>query len=258
MLNFRLFIRIFWVRTFLFSVLTFILASPLMAQPLEEMEFNVRLGFVTGGKATLIAKNDVIDQKQAIYYYLQGRTTGFISKLYEINDVFETWVDPETYLPIKSIRIVKEQKYRFYDEVTYDHVNDSIFSIKSGRKKVPRKVNDLVSVFFYIRHNLFFEDLLAGKQIKIPVYHGAELFIMNLVYMGSETINTKIGKQDCYVVSPKVPEGDMIKGSNGLRIYITKDAKRLPIYAEFDLILGALKCELNSYKINGVDQMLKQ
>lgn len=258
MLNFRLFTFHFLAKTILFSGLVIILACSVNAQPLEEMEFNIRLGFVTGGKANLIAKNDVIDQKKAIYYYLQGRTTGFIGKLYEINDEFETWVDPETYLPIKSIRTVKEQKYRFYDEVTYDHVNDSIFSIKSGRKKVPRKVNDLVSVFFYIRHNLFFEDLLAGKEIKIPVYHGAELFIMNLVYLGSETIDTKIGKQDCYIVSPKVPKGDMLKGSNGLRIYITKDAKRLPIYAEFDLILGALKCELNSYKINGVDQMLKQ
>ena len=33
---------------------------------------------------------------------------------------------------------------------------------------------------------------------------------------------------------------------------------RLPIYAEFELVLGALKCELNSYKINGVNQMIEE
>jgi len=49
-----------------------------------------------------------------------------------------------------------------------------------------------------------------------------------------------------------------VKGSDGLKIYITKDANRLPIYAEFDMVFGALKCELETYKINGVNQMIAQ
>lgn len=230
----------------------------LNAEPLEEMEYILRFGFIKGGKATLIAENEKINKKPAIHYRMRGRTTGLVDKIYEVNDIYESWVDPQTYLPVKSVRNVKEQKYRFYDEVTYDHVNDSLFSQKTGRKKVPQKVNDLVSVFFYIRQNQYFEDLLAGKSIKIPVYHGDELFIMELEYLGIETIDTKIGRKQCYVVSPKVPKGKLLKGSNELKIYITKDANRLPIYAEFELVLGALKCELNSYKINGVNQMVKE
>jgi len=175
-----------------------------------------------------------------------------------VNDVYESWVDPQTYLPVKSVRSVKEQKYRFYDEVLYDHVNDSLFSLKSGRKKVPNNVNDLVSVFFYIRQNQYFDYLLAGKNFEIPVYHGNDLFIMHLEYRGIETIDTKIGKKECYVVSPKVPKGKLFKSSDDLRIYITKDANRLPIYAEFNLLVGALKCELISYKINGANQLSQQ
>jgi len=230
----------------------------LNAEPLEEMEYILRFGFIKGGKATLIAENEKINKKQTIHYRMRGRTTGIVDKIYEVNDVYESWVDPETYLPVKSIRNVKEQKYRFYDEVTYDHINDSLFSLKSGRKKVPGKINDLVSVFFYIRQNQYFEDLLAGKKVQIPVYHGDDLFMMELEYIGIETIDTKIGRKECYVVSPKVPKGKLLKGSNDLKIYITKDKNRLPIYAEFELVLGALKCELNSYKINGVNQMVEE
>lgn len=230
----------------------------LNAEPLEEMEYVLRFGFIKGGKATLIAENEKINKKQAIHYRMRGRTTGIVDKIYEVNDVYESWVDPETYLPVKSIRNVKEQKYRFYDEVTYDHINDSLFSLKSGRKKVPGKINDLVSVFFYIRQNQYFEDLLAGKKVQIPVYHGDDLFMMELEYIGVEFIDTKIGRKECYVVSPKVPKGKLLKGSNDLKIYITKDKNRLPIYAEFELVLGALKCELNSYKINGVNQMVEE
>jgi len=242
----------------LIFLLLFAFVIRLNAEPLEEMEYILRFGFIKGGKAILIAENEKINKKPAIHYRMRGRTTGLVDKIYEVNDLYESWVDPETYLPIKSVRNVKEQKYRFYDEVIYDHINDSIFSQKVGRIKVPERVNDLVSVFFYIRQNQYFEDLLAGKSIKIPVFHGDELFVMELEYLGIETIDTKIGRKQCYVVSPKVPKGKLLKGSNELKIYITKDANRLPIYAEFELVLGALKCELNSYKINGVNQMVKE
>lgn len=244
------------VRFILLLLLMF--AFRVSAEPLEEMEYILRFGFIRGGKATLIAEKDKLNKKPTIHYRMRGRTTGLVDKIYEVNDIYESWVDPETYLPLKSIRNVKEQKYRFYDEVIYDHQTDSLFSQKAGRKKVPEKVNDLVSVFFYIRQNSYFDDLLAGKKVQIPVFHGEDLFLMELKFVGEETINTRIGRKQCYVVSPVVPKGKLFKDSDDLKIYITKDENRLPIYAEFEMILGALKCELDSYKIDGVNQMVKQ
>ena len=232
-----------------------VFALKISAQPLEEMEYDLRFGFIKGGKATLTAEDEKLNKKPAIHYRMRGRTTGLVNKIYEVNDVYESWVDPQTFLPMKSLRNVKERKYRFYDEVIYDHVNDSIFSLKAGHLKVPDDVNDMISVFFYIRQNKYFDDLLAGKKVEIPVFHGDDLIVMQLAYLGTQTIDTKLGKKLCYVVSPQVPKGKLLKTSDGLRIYITKDEYHLPIYAEFDMMMGALKCELNSYKINGVNQM---
>lgn len=247
------------MRILLIVVLSLSFCFRLNAQPpLEEMEYILRFGFIKGGKANLTAQMERLNKQSVIHYHMRGRTTGLVDKIYEVNDVYESWVDPETYLPVKSIRNVREQNYRFYDEVTYDHVNDSLFSQKSGRLKVPDRVNDLVSVFFYIRQNNYFNSLLEGKKIQVPVYHGDELFMMELEYLGMETITTTIGVKQCYVVSPKVPKGKLLKGSDGLKIYITNDKNRLPIYAEFDLVVGALKCELETYKINGVSQLVKQ
>lgn len=238
--------------------LVFAFTQSIQAQPLEEMEYILRFGFIKGGKATLVAQKEKVKGLQTVHYHMRGRTTGIVDKIYEVNDVYESWVDPDTFLPVKSVRNVREQKYRFYDEVLYDHTNDSLFSKKSGRIKVPDQVNDLISAFFYIRQNHYFESLLQGNKIQIPVYHGDELFLMELKYIGIETIKTKIGNKECYVVSPKVPKGKLLKGSDDLKIYITKDANRLPIYAEFELLLGSLKCELNSYKISGINQMINQ
>lgn len=246
------------MRIFLIVNLFLIFNFSLKAEPIEEMEYILRFGFIKGGKATLIAVKEKLNKQPTIHYRMRGRTTGIVDKIYEVNDVYESWVDPESFLPVKSIRNVKEQKYRFYDEITYDQVNDSLFSQKKGALKVPDNINDLVSVFFYIRQNKYFEDLLAGKHIQIPVFHGDDLFLMQLKYIGIRTIETKIGKKECYVVSPQVPKGKLLKGSEDLRIFITKDQNRLPIYAEFDLMLGSLKCELETYKINGVNQLVNE
>lgn len=242
----------------LLVISTLFFALHVSAQPIEEMEYILRFGFIKGGKATLTAQNEKLNKKPAIHYKMRGKTTGMVDRIFEVNDLYESWVDPKTFLPIKSVRSVKEQKYRFYDEVTYDHINDSVFSTKEGRMKVPNNVNDMVSVFFFIRQNLYFESILAGKMIEIPIFHGDDLFMMHLEYLGKQTIDTKIGKKLCYVVSPKVPKGKLFKSSDDLRIFITADDRRLPIYAEFNLLLGALKCELDVYKINGVNVMKNQ
>jgi hypothetical protein len=244
------------IRLIFYFLLAFTVKS--FAQPIEEMEYTLRFGFIKGGKANLIAEKEKLNKKQTIHYRMRGRTTGLVDHIYEVNDVYESWVDPVTYLPVKSVRQVKEQKYRFYDEVTFDHVNDSLFSLKSGPKKVPKNVNDMISVFFYIRQHRLFEALLAGEKVEISVYHGSKLYLINLKYLGIETIETKIGQKECYIVSPEVPKGKLLSGSDELKIYITKDANRLPIYAEFGLVIGSLKCELVSYKINGVNQMIIQ
>jgi hypothetical protein len=239
------------------TFITFLLlfASRTFAQPIEEMEYILRFGFLKGGKANIVVQRERLNKKQTIHYHVKGRTTGLVDKIYEVNDVFECWVDPATYLPMKSVRTVKEQNYRFYDEVIYDQVNDSIFSLKSGRKKVPDNVNDMISMFFYIRQHLYFEALLAGEKVEIPVYHGGKMYNIRLRYKGIETIDTKIGRKQCYIVSPTVPDGKIMKDADEIKIYITKDSNRLPIYAEFELIVGALKCELETYKINGINQM---
>lgn len=238
--------------------LLMVLAFKLSAQPLEEMEYELRFGFIKGGKATLTAQYEKLNRKPTIHYRMRGKTTGLVDKIYEVNDLYESWVDPHTALPVKSVRNVRERKYRFYDEVIYDQKNDSIFSLKVGRMKVPDNLNDMVSIFFYIRQNKYFDDMISGKKIEMPVFHGDDLFLMHMVYLGTKTIDTKLGKKLCYVVSPQVPKGKLLKTADGLRIYITKDENHLPVYAEFDMLMGALKCELNSYKINGVSQLTKQ
>jgi hypothetical protein len=38
--------------------------------------------------------------------------------------------------------------------------------------------------------------------------------------------------------------GDYFKGKDGLRVWITDDERRLPVHAEAEILVGALKADL--------------
>lgn len=248
-----------YLRLLLFTTLiTLLLPGKAGAQQVvEKLKYDLRYSVFKGGEAKLTASKTTYEGKPAIHYHLEGNTTGVTDRLFSVHDVYESWVNPETILPYKFIRNVKERKYRYYNETRFFHENDSIYSERTGGKKVPANLTDILTAFFYLRQNNYLDKLDHGEEFTIPVYHVDEHFMMTVKYLGTETIKSKIGTKECHVISPRVDKGKLLKRSDGLKFYITKDEDRIPLLLEFDMVIGALKCELDSYRKQGVDQLKK-
>lgn len=219
----------------------------------ERISFNLKFGFIKGGEAELIITDTVFNSTPAIHYYLQGRTTGLTDKLFEVNDVYETTVDAQTRLPLKSIRNIKEGKYRWYNETLYYHDVDSIFSQKSGWRSAPDNLVDIVSVFFYFIHQHLLDNLEPGQGTTLPTFHADKIDDVTVKYLGDQRIETDFGKIDCYVLAPTVDKGKLLNRSDGLKFFISKETK-LPVLLEFDMRVGALRAELKSYRVDGKAQ----
>ncbi|MBW6535845.1 MAG: DUF3108 domain-containing protein [Mariniphaga sp.] len=222
----------------------------------EKIFFNLKFGFIKGGEAELIISDTIFNNKKALHYYMVGRTTGLTDKLFGVNDIYETTVDADTRLPLKSIRNIKEGKYRWYNETLYFHDNDSIYSQKSGGKKVPDNLVDIISVFFYFIHNHLIDDLKPGASVTLPTFHADKIDDITVTYVGDEKIETNLGKFDCYVLVPSVDKGKVLKRSDGLKFFISKETN-LPVMLEFDMRVGALRAELESYQVNGKEQVAR-
>jgi hypothetical protein len=219
----------------------------------EIIVFHLKFGFIKGGEAELIISDTVFHGKRARHYYLMGKTTGLTDKLFGVNDIYETTVDAETILPLKSIRNIKEGKYRWYNETLYYHDIDSINSQRSGWRSVPDNLVDIVSVFFYFIHHHLLDNLQPGAGITLPTFHADKIDDVSVKYLGDQRIETGLGKIDCYVLSPSVNKGKLLKRSDGLKFFISKES-RLPVLLEFDMRVGALRAELESYHVDGKEQ----
>jgi hypothetical protein len=220
----------------------------------ERLLFDLKFSFAKGGEAVLTIEDTVFNGKPAIKYSMVGRTTGLTDKLFGVNDAYETIVDAETRLPLKSIRNIKENKYRWYNETLYYRDIDSINSQKSGWRAVPHDLVDIISVFFYFINKHLIDDIDRGQSVTLPTFHADKIENVTIKFMGEKKVETELGKINAYVLAPIVDKGKLLKRSDGLRFYISKDRK-VPILIEFDMKLGTLKVELRSYKINNVEQI---
>ncbi|MGV8092022.1 MAG: DUF3108 domain-containing protein [Mangrovibacterium sp.] len=119
-----------------------------MGQPVEKLKYDLRYSIFKGGEAKLTVTNTTYENKPALHYHLEGNTTGVTDRLFSVHDIYESWVNPKTILPYKFIRNVKERKYRYYNETFFFHDNDSIFSQRTGGKKVPGNLTDILTAFF--------------------------------------------------------------------------------------------------------------
>ncbi len=222
----------------------------------ERLLFDLKFSFAKGGEAVLTITDTVFNGKPAIQYTMVGRTTGISDMLFGINDEYQTIVNAETYLPLKSIRNIKENKYRWYNETLYYHDVDSIYSQKSGWKAVPHNLVDIISVFFYFIHEHLDDDIGQGTAITLPTFHADKISDVTIKFMGEKRVQTQLGKINTLILAPIVDKGKLLKRSDGLEFYISKDTK-LPVLIEFEIKLGTLKAELKSYKIDGVEQITK-
>jgi len=201
-----------------------------------------------GGEAFLTVSDTTFQNKKAFHFYMRGFTTGITNSLFGVDDIYESFSDPKTILPYMTIRNIRERKHRYYNETLFFNDKDSLFSKRSGGSKAPHNTVDILTAFFYLRHNNFLDKLNHGELFTLPVFHADECFFMSVKYMGTKKIKTKFGRKECYVLSPYVSKGKLFKRSDGLKFYITKDKDRIPVLLEFDMFIGSLKAELISYE----------
>lgn len=243
------------IKTVIIFLSVFLLTQTVSAKK-EIIRMNLKFGFIKGGEAEIIIKDTIFNNKPAIHYHVRGRTTGLANTLYGVNDVYETIVDAETHLPLKAIRNIREQKYRWYNETLFYHDIDSLNSQKTGWREMPENMVDIISSFFYFVKMNKIEEMRVNNKISLASFHADKIDTISIKYLGVKAIKTDLGTIDTYVLAPSVDKGKLLKRSDGLKFFISEE-QQIPVMLEFDMKVGALRAILKSYKIDGVEQVTK-
>ena len=232
----------------------FLQAQVVSYKPGEKVTYSIQYGIITAGNATLNLDSDILNGKEVWHSKLTARTTGMAEALFKVLDIYESYIDTVTELPVKSIRNVREGRYRNYNEVLFDHESRSDSSILNsdltGIHIAPPRIHDILSCFYYFRNHILPVDsnLKKGELTTIITWFCDELYPIRLRYIGTDVVKTKVGKIKCYKFNPVTETGRLFKTEEDVSFWFSADKNFLPVKIRFDIFVGAFSCELLNYE----------
>ncbi len=216
--------------------------------PGEQLNYTIRYGFFVGGKANMEVKNTKINNQDLLHMKVVGKSAGVLSAVYTIKDIYESFVNPETDLPVKAIRNIREGRYKRYNIAHFNRDSNTVYSTrKKNIVKVKPKTLDILSAFYYARKYHFNEQLVKNDTIVLETFFSEKPFTLSIIYKDTEVIKTKFGKIKCYRFLPIVERGRVFRENDDLSIWISADKNKIPVKIKFDIIIGSLICELDSF-----------
>jgi hypothetical protein len=220
----------------------------------ENVTYTIQYGFITAGIGTLELKSDSFNGLEVWHSKLSARTTGMAEALFKVLDVYESFIDPITELPVKSIRNIHEGHYKRYNVVLFDHKTRADSSILTsdltGIHIAPPRIQDILSCFYFFRNHILPIDsnLVKGKMTYITTWFCDELYPIRLKYIGTDVIKTKVGKIKCYKFNPVTETGRLFKTEEDVSFWFSADKNFLPVKIRFDIFVGAFTCEIVNYE----------
>ena len=220
----------------------------------EKVTYTIQYGIITAGNATLALDSQTFNGKEVWHSKLSARTTGMAEALFKVLDIYETFIDPATELPVMSIRNVREGRYRRYNEVLFDHKTRADSSILNsdltGIHIAPPGIHDILSCFYYFRNHILPVDsnLRKGELTTLTTWFCDELYPIRLKYVGTDVIKTKVGKIKCYKFNPVTEAGRLFKTEEDVSFWFSADKNFLPVKIRFDIFVGSFTCEIMSYE----------
>lgn len=223
----------------------------------EKLTYLVHYGFVNIGEATVTMdqKIHMVNNRPCYKVDIQGRTVGAFSLAMKVDDLWRSYIDTAAIIPHKFFRDIKENDYKKVETVFFDHLKGTaqVRQItgqepeKIDNHKIPKNVQDIVSGYYYLR-TLDFTNIKEKDTITIQGFFEDKVYDLQVVYLGKERLQTQFGKIRSAIISPVMPENQLFKGRDAIKMWISDDDNRVPLRVEVAMFVGAFELSLIEHK----------
>ena len=216
----------------------------------EKLTFRVyyNMGFIwiNSGNAEFNVKSETVDNHNTYHITGVGKTANSFEWFYKVSDVYESFIDKETMLPLRFVRNVNEGGMKFCNDVCFDHAKEQAVSNKKNYP-IPKSTQDVLSSMYFAR-NINYNKYSAGDKIPFTMFLDNQVYNLYIKYIGKEKISTKMGVFNAIKISPLLIEGTIFKDGNKMTIWLSDDDNHLPVRIESPILIGSIKIDLLQYE----------
>lgn len=213
----------------------------------EQLNFNVMLGNTPQSVGTIslqVRARAKYFTRDGIQLGMRAQTTSAAQRLYVINDQVNSYVDPNTLLPFRTELQLLEGRDRTNQVLTIDQDRGNALTDKGARIEIPVGTHDMLSVIYALRSF----NLAPPRKNAVSILinnRPRTLFINSIKREMIELGGQKIPALQLTLTTDD-PQGDRL----GLHLWVSEDARRLPLRITATTPLGPARADLAIIPVN--------
>ena len=221
---------------------------PAVAAPFkagESLRFSVQYGFIHAGTAWLeVPEVSAWNAHPAWRLVARAESNGFFDKFYRVRIRIESLWDQNERFSWHYFEDRHEGGHTANDTMAYEP-DSSRMRYKNGQSfAVPGPVQDALSSFYLTR----FRALPIGGRVVFDYHASRKTALMEVKVLGREKVKTPAGTFNCVVIEPLLKAGGIFKNNGRLVIWLTDDARRMPVLMKSKVAIGSVKVVLQEVK----------
>lgn len=215
--------------------------------------------WVSAGEVFFEVDSVNLANRNFYHFNSKGRTFKKYDWIYRVRDHFESFVDQETFRPIRFRRSVEEGSTYIREDYVFKQKSKLIVTKRQMKEEGPNVKDtiplqecsfDVMSMIYFAR-NIDFTDVEVGEKVPIKLILDNETHESYIRYLGKKELKVKgLGKYRCILFSPLLIEGTIFNGGEDMTVWVTDDKNRVPLYIETPILVGSIRARAN--KLSGL------
>lgn len=192
--------------------------------------------------------------KDKLNITIEAISKGFATKLLGLNfrQKIESVVEPSPFYALKTTRLDEQGKRIRKSETIFDKASNKIIWAEIDPTQSNKQLNtvtnqfsgeaqDLASVFYFLRT----QTLKVGQGFTVPLHDSGRVYNVAVKVTERKLLKTALGKTWAIRVTPDVfGEGKLLEGEGSVSIWLTDDARHIPVQIQIKNKLGTIEFKL--------------
>ena len=180
-------------------------------------------------------------------------TKGLFPKLvgFQFHQHVDSVVDANPFTVLRTNKLYEQNNRAWTSEAVFDHQSHKVVwtihganqtqSAQTSSAEFSEPVQDVLTVIYFVRTL----PLEIGKTFDIPLSDAGRVFRFSVAVRERKRINTVLGRVNAMRVEPTLfGEAGVVRRRGTLSIWITDDARRLPVKAQLKVDMGTFDISL--------------
>jgi hypothetical protein len=216
--------------------------------PGESLRFSIEYGLVKAGSAWLEVEPMMTYRDRSCYHLVsRAESNEFMSKIYKVRDRIDSLVDAEGLYTMRYRKRIREGNYERDYDIAYDPAGGKARYADGMAFEMRPWSKDALAAFYYVRH----QPLEVGKDIVIAHHSDRRSTDILVKVHRKERVKVPAGEFDCVVIEPVMESEGLFKASGRLQIWVTDDARRIPVLMKSKIPVGTIDAVLQEMKLGG-------